>query len=69
LNNKVEYWLNLCDDNMISAKWLLKGDRYLDTAFFCHQITEKALKAVVANVTGETEEFLCWIKQRLGKLP
>jgi HEPN domain-containing protein len=23
-------------------------------AFFCHQITEKALKAVVANVVGET---------------
>jgi len=52
--DKVQYWLDLCDDNLITAKWLIKGKRYLDTAFFCHQITEKALKAVVASVTAET---------------
>ena len=52
--DKVQYWLELCDDNLITAKWLLQGKRYLDMAFFCHQITEKALKAVVASVTAET---------------
>ena len=51
---KVEYWLNLCDDNFISAKILLNGNRFLDTAFFCHQITEKALKAVVEHNTDES---------------
>jgi len=128
--DKVEYWLGLCDDNMVSANLLLKGKQYLDTGFFCHQIAEKALKAVVASVTTEippkihdltklaerggiyddlseaqldyleelnplniearypdykaniaktmtaektmrilkeTEEFLCWIKEKLGK--
>jgi HEPN domain-containing protein len=52
--DKVQYWLDLCDDNLITAKWLLEGKRYLDMAFFCHQITEKALKAVVASVTVKT---------------
>ena len=51
--DKVEYWLDLCDEDMTTAKWLLKGKRLLHMAFFCHQITEKALKAVVANVTEE----------------
>ena len=51
--DKVQYWLDLCDDNLITAKWLLEGNRCLDMAFFCHQITEKALKAVVASVTEE----------------
>ena len=51
--DKVKYWLDLCDDNVVTAKWLLQGKRYLDMAFYCHQITEKALKAVVESVTGE----------------
>ena len=54
VRDKVQYWLDLCDDNLVSAKWLLKGKRYLDMAFFCHQITEKALKAAIERVAGET---------------
>ena len=128
--DKVKYWLDLCDNDIISAKLLLNGKQYLDAGFFCHQVAEKALKAVVASATDEvppkihklkrladigqltrelsqeqvnylieldplniearypdykaniaktvtaertarifteTEEFLCWIKQRLGK--
>jgi HEPN domain-containing protein len=52
--DKVGYWLDLCNENLITAKWLIQGKRYLDMAYFCHQIVEKALKAVVANVSDET---------------
>jgi HEPN domain-containing protein len=38
---------------MTTAKWLLKGKRLIHLAFFCRQIAEKALKAVVASVTEE----------------
>ena len=62
--DKVEYWLELCDDNLITAKWLLKGERLLDMAYFCNQITEKALKAVVASVTNEVPPKI----HDLGKL-
>ncbi|MCL2717988.1 MAG: HEPN domain-containing protein [Lachnospiraceae bacterium] len=51
--DKVDYWLDLCNEDIITAKWLLKGKRLLHTAYFCHQITEKALKAVVASITEE----------------
>ena len=127
---KVEYWLDLADEDVSVAELLLKGKKYLQAGFFCHLIAEKALKAIVANITNkappkthdltklaeqggilndlsesqlslleelnpfniearypdykanilsiltaeksteifqETEEFLCWIKQRLGK--
>ena len=51
--NKVEYWLDLADDDVLTAKTLLDGKRYLHAGFFCHLIAEKALKAMVASVTSE----------------
>ena len=53
---KYEYWLDLCEDDLTTAKWLLEGNRLLHCGFFCHLIAEKALKAVIANETGETPE-------------
>ena len=50
---KVEYWLDLCDEDLITAKWLHKGERWLYMAYICNQIAEKALKAAVADVTEE----------------
>ena len=51
--DKVKYWLDLCDDDLITAKWVYKGERWLYMAFLCNQIAEKALKAVIAGVTNE----------------
>ncbi|MDR1689444.1 MAG: HEPN domain-containing protein [Clostridiales bacterium] len=130
--NKVEYWLDLCDYDLETAKAMQKTKRYLYVGFMCHQVAEKALKAVIAEKTEEmppkihdlnklakqgdilkdfseqqldltetltplqiearypeykdkiaqtlnkdnclklikeTEDFLCWIKKRLEKLP
>jgi len=53
MNAKVEYWLELCDDDFETAKALFQSKRYLHMGFFCHMIVEKALKAVVAHKTGE----------------
>jgi HEPN domain-containing protein len=53
LSEKTEYWLELCDDDLVTAKALLQSKRYLHMGFFCHMIAEKALKAVVAHKTGE----------------
>jgi HEPN domain-containing protein len=53
MQDKVEYWLELADDDMPVAKLLIEGKKYLHAGFFCHLIAEKALKAVVANVTAE----------------
>jgi len=53
MSEKVEYWLDLCDDDLETAKALFQSKRYLHMGFFCHMIAEKALKAVVAKKTNE----------------
>jgi len=129
-NNKVDYWLELCDEDILTANALLSAGRLLHMGFFCHMTAEKAIKSVIADTTNDvpprihdlnklaahanildsltdgqltlldkltplqiqarypeykekisemltsdyckqlltdTEAFLCWIKQRLGK--
>ena len=51
--DKVEYWLELCEDDLKAAKSLLKSKDFLWMGFICHLIAEKALKAAVADVTSE----------------
>jgi HEPN domain-containing protein len=49
----MEYWLKLCDDDLLTAKAMFQTKRYLPMGFYCHMIAEKALKAVVAHKTDE----------------
>jgi HEPN domain-containing protein len=53
LSDKTAYWLDLCDDDLITAKALLKSERLLHMGFFCNMIAEKALKAVITERTDE----------------
>jgi HEPN domain-containing protein len=53
LNDKTAYWLDLCDDDLMTAQALLKSERFLHMGFFCHMIAEKALKAIIAENTDE----------------
>ena len=50
---KTVYWLDLCDDDLITAKALLESNRLLHMGFFCHMIIEKSLKAAVVHNTDE----------------
>ncbi len=43
--NKVDYWLDLCDDDLQAARDMLKSNNFLWMGFICHLIVEKALKA------------------------
>jgi HEPN domain-containing protein len=42
---KVEYWLDIADYDMKTARSLQKSKRYLHTVFMCQQAVEKLLKA------------------------
>ena len=68
--DKVSYWLNIADDDVSVARLLLKGKKYLHLGFFCHLITEKALKAVVESVTQETPPKIHDLKKlaKYGKI-
>ena len=51
--DKAGYWLELCDDDLRAAQAMLKSKNLLWTGFICHLVAEKALKAVIANITNE----------------
>ncbi len=50
---KVDYWIELCEDDLKAAKDMLEANNFLWMGFICHLIAEKALKAAVANNTNE----------------
>ena len=49
---KCEYWLELADDDLETAKVLLQGKRLLFCGYVCNLIIEKAFKATIAKNTG-----------------
>ena len=55
MNDNVEYWLDLAEYDIGTAKVMLNGGRYLYVGFMCHQTIEKALKAVIARDCVEDE--------------
>jgi HEPN domain-containing protein len=55
MKENVHYWLDLADYDIESAKVMLNGGRYLYVGFMCHQVVEKALKAVIARDCKEGE--------------
>lgn len=52
MSDKVDYWLNMCDEDLITAKAMLDAGRLLWVGFVCHLTVEKALKAVIEEVSG-----------------
>ena len=55
MNEKVEYWFDLADYDIETAKAMLNTGRYLYVGFMCHQSIEKALKAVISRDCEEGE--------------
>jgi len=53
IKSKTSYWLEMCDDDFITAKVMLDAKRLLWVGFICHIIVEKALKAVISEKTNE----------------
>ena len=48
MNDNAKYWMNIADYDFDVAKAMLKTKKYLYVGFMCHQVIEKALKAVIA---------------------
>jgi HEPN domain-containing protein len=42
---QVEYWLDMAEYDLVSAKAMLEARRFLYVGFMCHQVAEKSLKA------------------------
>ncbi|MCL2225121.1 MAG: HEPN domain-containing protein [Defluviitaleaceae bacterium] len=55
MSASVKYRLDIADNDIETAKALLKTGRYLYVGFMCHQAIEKSLKAVIARACAEGE--------------
>ena len=44
-DERVKYWLDIVAEDLDTAEYLFAGGRWLYTAFMCHQVIEKVLKA------------------------
>jgi HEPN domain-containing protein len=42
---KVQYWLDIVSEDLELGEFLFKSGRWLYSAFMCHQVVEKMLKA------------------------
>jgi len=57
MNEKVQYWLDIADYDLETAKSMLKTKRFLYVGFMCHQVIEKGLKARYAHVKNEIPPY------------
>jgi HEPN domain-containing protein len=55
MSDHSDYWFELADYDIETAKAMLSSKRYLYVGFMCHQTIEKALKAVIARSCVEGE--------------
>ena len=46
MDDSVKEWIKEAEDNMVTARILNQNERYKDSAYYCHQVVEKTLKAV-----------------------
>jgi len=53
MSDKTDKWLRMCDNDVKTTKINLEGEQYMWVSFHCHLIVEKALKAVIAEITDE----------------
>lgn len=44
MNEKVQYWIDIAEYDMETAKVMLEGKRFLYVGFMCQQVIEKILK-------------------------
>lgn len=49
MDDKTSYWLELAEYDLETAGVMLRTGRYLYVGFMCHQVVEKALKAVIVG--------------------
>jgi HEPN domain-containing protein len=57
MTEKVQYWIDISDYDLETAKAMLLSKRYLYVGFMCHQTIEKILKAWFTAVKTDTAPY------------
>lgn len=58
VNEKVKYWLDIAEYDLVTAEAMLKTKRYLYVAFMCHQVIEKTLKAYYVFLKNKIPPYI-----------
>lgn len=58
VGEKQQYWMELAEYDLETAKVMLDGGRYLYVGFMCHQVIEKALKGYYVATLLEDPPFI-----------
>ncbi|MBC8184927.1 HEPN domain-containing protein [candidate division KSB1 bacterium] len=57
MNKKIQYWLDIAEYDLETAKSMLNTKRFLYVGFMCHQVIEKGLKAYYAYFKNATPPY------------
>ena len=57
IDEKIEYWVKISDDDLKVAKTMLENRHHLYTGFMCHQVIEKIFKAGYVRLKEETPPY------------
>lgn len=57
MNEKAQYWVELADYDLETARVMLENRRFLYVGFMCHQVAEKMLKAFYANTHSDLPPY------------
>lgn len=57
-DEKVQYWLDIVADDLELAEFLCQSRRWLYSAFMCHQVIEKMLKAYWTATSDEVPPYI-----------
>ncbi len=58
MDEKVKYWLEMSDYDLVTAQSMLDSKRYLYVGFMCHQTVEKIFKALFLFRKNETPPLI-----------
>ena len=57
MSDRVDYWIEIAEYDLETARAMLQTGRLLYVGFMCHQVIEKMLKAVWADQRGQIPPY------------
>jgi len=57
MKNKIDYWTDMAEYDLETARVMLKGGRYLYVGFMCHQVIEKIFKGYYVLTNNDNPPF------------
>ncbi len=57
MNEKIQYWIDIAEYDLETARVMLEGRRFLYVGFMCHQVIEKALKGYYVYLYNTTPPY------------